>query len=67
MNDNNPDFWEWVKNKIKEREQQQPLYVEIQPPIPQGPPPEESSKKEDISNNLYEDINDDVVIDILKS
>lgn len=59
----NPDFWEWVKNKIREREQQQPLQIEIQLPIPTAPPP----TNPDISNNrLYEEVDHEIKSDILQ-
>ena len=58
----NPDFWEWVKNKIREREQQ-PLQIEIQLPIPSVPPP----INPDISNNgLYEEVDHEIKSDILQ-
>ena len=60
----NPDFWEWVKNKIREREQQQqPLQIEIQLPIPSVPPP---INPDSSSNGLYEEVDHEIKSDILQ-
>ena len=59
----NPDFWEWVKNKIREREQQQqPLQIEIQLPIPPPVP----NKPPIGSDGLYEEVNHEIKSDILQ-
>ena len=64
MNEENPDFWEWVKNKIREREQQQPLQIEIQLPIP--PPPIPSPAPNNGSRGLYEEVDHEIKTDILQ-
>lgn len=60
----NPDFWEWVKNKIREREQQQqPLQIEIQLPIPSVPP---LINPDSLNNGLYEEVDHEIKSDILQ-
>jgi len=63
MNEGTPDFWEWVKNKIREREQQQPLQIEIQLPIPSSPPPASSPER---TPGLYEEVDHEIKSDILQ-
>lgn len=63
MNEGTPDFWEWVKNKIREREQQQPLQIEIQLPIPTLPPTPPTSP--DRTTGIYEDIDHEIKKEIL--
>ncbi len=64
MNEDNPDFWEWVKNKIREREQQQqPLQIEIQIPLPSTSPPSRSDNEMD---GIYENVNHEIKTDILQ-
>lgn len=59
----NPDFWEWVKNKIREREQQQqPVQMEIQLPIPASPPPANPYHS---NNGLYEEVDHEIKSDVL--
>ena len=60
METNTPDFWEWVKNKIKEREEQQPLQIEIQLPIPSIPP----SNHNNSYDGIYEDVDHEIKKDI---
>jgi hypothetical protein len=60
MEINTPDFWEWVKNKIKEREEQQPLQIEIQLPIPSIPP----SNHNNGYDAIYEDVDHEIKKDI---
>lgn len=61
MTEGTPEFWEWVKNKIREREQQQPLQIEIQLPIPSVPP----SKTPTIgSDGIYEEVDHEINNDI---
>lgn len=62
MNEGTPDFWEWVKNKIREREQQQPLQIEIQLPIPTLPPP----ISQDRTPGIYEEVDHEIKSDILQ-
>lgn len=57
MHTDNPDFWEWVKNKIKEREEQQPLQIEIHLPI--TPPNHNISY-----DGIYEDVDHEIKKDI---
>ena len=63
MNEGTPDFWEWVKNKIREREQQQPLQIEIQLPIP---PPVPSKAPTNGSDGVYEEVDHEIKSDILQ-
>ncbi len=63
MNEGTPDFWEWVKNKIREREQQQPLQIEIQLPIAPRPV---SQVPANGSDGIYEDVNHEIKSDILQ-
>ena len=62
MNEGTPDFWEWVKNKIKEREQQQPLQIEIQLPTPPPVP-----LKTPIGyDGIYEEVDHEIKSDIMQ-
>ena len=63
MNEGTPDFWEWVKNKIREREQQQPLQIEIQLPIPPLPP---SNIPTNDSDGIYENVDHEIKSDIMQ-
>lgn len=63
MSEGTPDFWEWVKNKIKEREQQQPLQIEIQLPIPPHIP---SKAPTNGSDGIYEEVDHEIKSDILQ-
>ena len=64
MSEGNPDFWEWVKNKIREREQQ-PLQIEIQLPLPSVPPPSPVPPTNS-SGGIYEDVDHEIKTDILQ-
>lgn len=61
MNEGTPDFWEWVKNKIREREQHQPLQIEIQLPIVPNSTP---SYPTNGSDGIYEEVNHEIKNDI---
>ncbi len=61
MDEGTPDFWEWVKNKIREREQQQPLQIEIQLPIVPDFIP---SSPTNGSDGIYEEVNHEIKNDI---
>lgn len=65
MHEDTPDFWEWVKNKIKEREQQQPVTVDIIMP-PMLPLLTSSKEEHDRSKKIYEDIDHDIKVDIIE-
>lgn len=59
MSEETPEFWEWVKNKIREREQQQPLQIEIQLPIPSNPVVPTNG-----SYDIYEEVDHEIKSDI---
>lgn len=61
MNEETPEFWEWVKNKIREREQQQPLQIEIQLPIPSN---HSSVVPTNGSYDIYEEVDHEIKSDI---
>lgn len=60
MHTDNPEFWEWVKNKIKEREEQQPLQIEIHLPIPPITPPNHNISYD----GIYEEVDHEIKKDI---
>ena len=62
MHTDNPEFWEWVKNKIKEREEQQPLQIEIQLPIPAITPPNNNNSYDGIYEDVDHEIKKDIVL-----
>jgi hypothetical protein len=51
-----PQFWEWAIQKIREREQQQQEELRIEIPIPLTPPVMEKNEKSDfeIDYEIYE-------------
>lgn len=51
-----PQFWEWAVQKIRERERQQQEEIQIELPIPLNPPPAEKKSEIDfeINYDIYE-------------